>query len=246
MTPTKEDDGRHAVCNYELSFRPDAVPTAVVSLDKNQRQVRGLNLRRSKRWMLSLPGVKPEPYHLPHFDRLGRYTGTSKYTLACEPPDVLSISVATVFGRLKRYTSAHNPVELVKPRLRDILRAAAYYVLSKNSYFMDRLLYFLRNLKSNGKLIHRTMLYYLARSDADKRFVYGQVCFQTNWLIFRAAKPRDKSLYLKLVADKFPEYLDYRDTRRPCRYGYVRLMSTTLAEGVAGIGRSMGEVSLTV
>jgi len=178
---------------FELSYAPNAREITAVTLPRDQRQVRGLNLRRSQRWCnMVFPGVGG-PYELPHIDRLGRFTGASVYTLACNPADLVSITASTVFGRLKRYASAHNGSKEANRHLREILRAAVYYTLSKNSYFMDRILCFLRDLKKHGKLIHKVTLKYLAKCDADKRFVYGQACYNANWLIFRACRPRDKS-----------------------------------------------------
>lgn len=221
---------------YELSFSPDAVPIQAVNLPRNQRQVRGTTLKRSKRWSMCFPGIGG-PYQLPLIDRLGRFTGASVYTLACEPADVLSTTVATVYSRLKRYAGAHNKNFVVNRYLREILRAAAYYVISKNSYFMDRILFFLRNLERNGKQVHKTTLYFLARCNADKRFVYGQVCFQTNWLIFRACQPRDKLHILNKCDRISPDFLGKPGS---ARRGIVRSTTTMFAENVAAVGRSKG------
>jgi hypothetical protein len=168
---------------------------------------------------------------MPHIDFLGRFTGESVYTLACDPADVLSTTVATVFSRLKRYAYAHNDRNIVLKLLRTILSAAAYYVLTKNSYFMDRLLFFLRNLKDNGRQVHRLTLKFLARCDADKRFVYGQVCYQTNWLIFRACKPRDKSHHKTLrLPTNLGRDLDWLGVKN------IRSHVTMSAEDVAIVG----------
>jgi hypothetical protein len=219
---------------YELSSRPGQERLASVRLPRSQRQVRGTNLRRSQRWLDSYPAVSGE-YQLPHIDWLGRFTGESVYTLACSPADVLSTTVSTIYGRLKRYAYAHNEREVVNKRRRDLLRASAYYALTKNSYYMDRVLYFLRNLRKNSSLIHRVTLKFLMGCDADKRFVYGQVCFQTNWLIFRAAKPRDKSHQkFKSPTDLAPE------GGRVKRSKNVRSLTTRSAEDVAMIGRLDG------
>lgn len=203
-----------------------------MKLPSNQRQVRGLNLRRSNRWLDTLPVVRNE-YELPLIDRLGRFTGESVYTLTCKPADVLSITIATIYSRLKRYVNAHNERELVLPRQRDILRVAAYYSLTKNSYFMDRILVFLRNLKKYGKLIHKLTLKCLTKCDADKRFVYGQACQNANWLIFRACRPRDKSHIKQVMFGNAPPAA----VERAWPNYSVRFAVTTIAENVATVNR---------
>lgn len=217
---------------WEIKYGKVEESFSAVTIPRTQRQVRGTDLRRSKRWLMSFPGIGG-PYQLPLIDRLGRYTGASVYTLACEPADVLSSTVATVYGRLKRYAHAHNKKFVVNKYLRTILRVAAYYTISKNSYYMDRILFFLRNLEMNGKRLHPITLHYLTRCDEDKRFVYGQVCYQTNWLIFRACRPRDKLHHLKIMDRINPDYLGKPGSMRR---GYVRSIVTKLAESVATIG----------
>jgi len=223
---------------HEISFKPGATSINAVVLPPNQRQVRGLNLKRSKRWSDAFPRMGGG-YELPLIDRLGRFTGSSVYTLACEPADVLSTTVATVFSRLKRYAFAHNSAREVARLLRVILKAAAYYTLSKNSYYMDRLLYLLRTISRNGNRIHPLTLKFMTKMDADKRFVYSQVCHQTNWLIFRACRPRDKSIQSKSKhATPLP-----RDKGRLLN-GYVRSIITGICESPAMIGRPNGVLSL--
>lgn len=222
---------------YEISRRPSDKPLAARVIPQDQRQVRGAQLRRSTRWLDSFPAVGGS-YELPHIDRLGRFTGESIYTLACEPADVLSTTVATVYGRLKRYAAAHNKRDVLSRHYRNLLRVSAYYTLSKNSYYMDRILFFLRNLEKNGKHIHPTTLKFLTKCNADKRFVYSQVCYQTNWLIFRACKPRDKLHFKHKKSLGTPRgYLDVRGT---AQHGRFRSNMTALAESVAMIGRTKG------
>jgi len=193
-TPTvnKELSGPPRKAFYELSSNPGAVQEKGVLLPIAQRQVRGATLRKSGRWIEQLHVVR-NWFEIPHIDRLGRFTGRSIYTWQCRPADVFTTTVSTVASRLKRYAASHNSSQVVGKHLRSILRASVYYVLTHNSYFMDRILYFLRNLGERGKLIHRLTLKFLIRCDADKRFVYSRACFHANWLLFRARGPRDKS-----------------------------------------------------
>jgi hypothetical protein len=39
---------------------------------------------------------------------------------------------------------------------------------------------------------------FLCTLDENKRFVYSQVYFQTNWLYTRALAPRDKSIWFRI------------------------------------------------
>jgi hypothetical protein len=222
---------------YEISRRPGDKPLVAKVIPVDQRQVRGAQLRRSTRWLDTFPAVSGE-YQLPHIDRLGRFTGESVYTLACNPADVLSTTVSTIYGRLKRYAAAHNQGSVLRKWTRVLLRASAYYALSKNSYYMDRILFFLRNLEKNGKLIHPITLKFLTKCNADKRFVYSQVCYQTNWLIFRACKPRDKLHFKhKKSLGTPPGFLDLQGT---ARHGRFRSNITALAESVMLLGRTKG------
>jgi hypothetical protein len=226
----------HYLPYYEISYRVGDVPVSAVDLPACQRQARGVTLKRSKRWLVSWPNILTTRYHLPLIDRLGRFTGESAYTLPCEPADLLSTTISTIFSRLKRYAAHHNKREIVGKRLRDILRASTYYALSKNSYYMDRILFFLRNLEKNGKLIHRITLYYLSKGDADKRFVYSQVSYNTNWLIFRACRPRDKSPFLHRIGPQ----VHHSRVSPWVPNARLRSMTTALAENVAFIGRPNG------
>jgi hypothetical protein len=223
----------------------------VIDLPPDQRQVRGLSLRRSKRWLATVPVVRNR-FQLPLIDRLGRFTGESVYTLAGTPADVLSTTIATIHSRLWRYACAHNEYGVCSPRRKDILRAAVYYTITKNSYFMDRILAILRNLKSCGKALHKTTLRFLSKCDADKRFVYGQACYNANWLIFRACKPRDKShfkmhLNMSVAAHKTEELClaqtaaHIRKGCKACLMRYSTLSKTTaIAENAVVIGQQWG------
>lgn len=191
---------------YELRYGYLGADLPAVKLPPNQRQVRGVSLRRSARWVDYLPEFNQMEFDLPLIDRLGRYTGKALYSIACRPTDVVATVISTIFSRLKRYSCYHNSFRAFKLREKDIFRAAVLYALSKNSYYMDRILYFLRDLKERGRLIHPVTLHFLSKGNEDKRFVYGQACYQANWLIFRAAKPRDKLPFLNKYDSRSPTF----------------------------------------
>jgi hypothetical protein len=58
------------------------------------------------------------------------------------------------------------------------------------------------------------MVRYLVKANENIRFVYSQVASQTNWLLFRAERPRDKFAGCKLtglLARKFTKHAAARD-----------------------------------
>jgi hypothetical protein len=181
---------------YELVRGDQNVPQAHFdSYPHNVSYIRGFRIKSSKRWLECGPSASGW-LPLPHIDRLGKFTGTSQCLWQCAPQQWFATVVATVAKRLCSYARRHNKSYICSRYYAVLSRVAGYYVLTKNCYVMDRILYFLRNLKNRGKLIHPLLLSFVAKLDENKRFVYSQVCYQTNWLLFRATKPRDKSKFV--------------------------------------------------
>jgi len=185
--------------------RPARVPVATLSNDPDAPlcdvktitqahppKMKGVSVRSSLRWVdiLRFPTT---PYDIPHIDRLGRYTGFTRYRWSCDPRSAIATVVATIASRLRAYCRRHNDARFIRQNDHRILRAAALYALTKNSYMWDRVLFFARNLEKRGKLIHTCLLRFLSKLDENNQFVYSQVSYQTNWLLFRALRPRDKS-----------------------------------------------------
>jgi len=166
-----------------------------VHIDSDQRQLRGARMKRSKRWLECAPSFDWKPF--PLISRLGKRTGLTMFWWKCSLPDWVASVTSTVSNRILSYISRFKTNRDIMSSYRSvILKAAGYYVLTNNSYFMDRLLFCCRNLRLRGKLIHKILLHFLSKMDANKRFVYSQVSYQTNWLLFRAAsRPRDKSKF---------------------------------------------------
>jgi len=159
----------------------------------NPRQ-KAVSIRSSTRWIDTFK-TPNGGLSLPFIDQLGRFSGQTVYRWSCDPRSLITTVVSTISKRLVSYCRKHNPWHVVKRHLKPLVGAAAYYAFTKNSYFWDRILYFSRNLEKKGTLIHRFRLYFSSKWDDDKRFVYSQVIFQTNWLLSRALGPRDKSLF---------------------------------------------------
>jgi hypothetical protein len=168
----------------------------IQNLNRNCLRAKAISIRSSTRWIDTFK-TPNGGLHVPFIDQLGRFTGQSVYRWACDPRSLIATTVATIAKRLISYCRRHNKWFVIKRHLKVLLGAAAYYCFSKNSHFWDRILFFSRNLEKRGNLIHRLRLYFSSKWDDNKRFVYSQVIFQTNWLLFRALRPRDKSHFFK-------------------------------------------------
>lgn len=168
----------------------------VPSFSGNAPRVRGAKIRNSKRWIAGI-SQPVTAYDFPYIDMLGRYTGSTLFRWTCDQRSFVASVVSTISNRLINRARHYNDQRLVDRNLDRIVRASFYYAISKNSYFWDRILFFVKNLEKNGKLIQTFALRYILKTDAHKRFVYGHVCSQTQWLLFRAERPRDKSAIMR-------------------------------------------------
>jgi hypothetical protein len=154
----------------------------------------GAVLRKSLRWYeMNLP-VAHTGWHIPFYDDLGRRTGHTLAVYSCDPRTYVASCTATVARRLVNYCRRHNNWNEVAKRLGPLCQVSFLYAVTKNDYMWDRILTFCRDLQKFGKLIHRIMLKFLVKTDENVRFVYSHVSFQTQWLLFRARAPRDKSV----------------------------------------------------
>jgi len=194
---------------------PGSVEYYVQHLVGDQPQRRAISVRNSKRWLRCLPlpnenGIGRE-YEIPYIDNLGRFTGHTIYRWACEPQVALATIISTVARKLLSYSRKHNKWWVVKKHFHSIVKAAYVYSISKNLWFWDRVLFFCRNLQSKGSLVHKYALKFLCKTDDNIRFVYSQVCLQTNWLLSQAKRPCDKSA----LNEKRPSPLTHLGGRRP-------------------------------
>lgn len=171
-------------------------PYVVRLLNRDCLRQKAISIRSSTRWIDTYK-TPNGGLGVPFIDKLGFYTGHLVYKWSCDPRSLITTVVSTISKRIVDYCYRHNKARVVNKYLKSLLQASAYYAFSKNSHFWDRILFFSRNLEKNGKLIHRLRLYFSSKWDDNKRFVYSQVIFQTNWLLFRAYRPRDKSLFYK-------------------------------------------------
>lgn len=194
-------------------------------LNRNTLRKRGVKIKSSTSW-IDCAKTPNGGLNVPYIDRLGRFTGTTLYKWSCDPRSLVTTVISTVANRILTYARRHNKSHVVKQYSKALLGAAAYYSMSRNSHFWDRILFFCRNLQKNGKLVHKTRLFFSSKWDDNKRFVISQVIFQTNWLLFRALRPRDKSLFyderIKRTIwsnpDSAPSPLDITNTVRDFAY----------------------------
>lgn len=175
-----------------IALSEDAPPYLAKSFSGFAPRIRGAKIKNSLRWI----EAKSQPVtelKFPYYDYLGKYTGTTLFGWSCDPRQFVASAVSTVASRLTNRCVHYNSMRLVERNMHRIVRVAYYYVISKNNWFWDRVLYFSKDLEKNGKRLHQMLLRFLSVTDANKRFVYSHVCSQTQWLLFRAERPRDKS-----------------------------------------------------
>jgi hypothetical protein len=174
------------------STNPDVIQFRMEKLENLNRSPRAIGLRNSKAWFtkLTAPLTRVE---LPLIDHLGRYTGCNIYYTGCMRPDsYVNTVISTIFQRLMNYSRKHNGLRETRIRQSILLRVAAYYGLTKNSYFLDRALHLIRFLRKRFKVLSSLTHFFSSKLNANKRFVYSHVCYQTQWFTFRARRPRDK------------------------------------------------------
>lgn len=138
---------------------------------------------------------KPEPCSFPLISNVGKFTGLSVGTFLCHKSQYIATVIATIAARLQKRLKIHNTNHVVVKSRRLIIRSACYYAITKNAWFIDRFLHLSRNLESGKKSIEFLVCKFVSAMDDYSRFVYSQVCLQTNWLLLRASRPRDKSRY---------------------------------------------------
>jgi hypothetical protein len=166
------------------------------SLPRVKCHVKSLNMLTSKAW-IKTPGGPCPPAELPYIDVHGKFTGRSSYKCSLAPQSYMSVVISTIFRRLKFWSLRHNSLKLVNINQNTLLKCSAYYALTKNVYFWNRLLFLTKDLGKNRKSVASLLFRFSQKLDAHKWFVYGHVCLQTQWLTSRAVRPRDKSAILK-------------------------------------------------
>jgi hypothetical protein len=152
----------------------------------------GYVIRRTSRWVH--PSALPVQVGLPIIYKNGQIGGSPQATARFLPHQHVATIVSTVVSRLRNHCLLHNHHRVVVKFKQLLVKAAYYYAVSKNDWFLDRFIALSKEgLEIRRKPIVGLLSKFLTRMDDYNRFVYSQVCFQTNWLYSRACWPRDKS-----------------------------------------------------
>jgi len=152
----------------------------------------GFWYRNSSSWT-GVRNEKSRLYNLPCITNLGFISNCTVYKWNCKPSQIVATLVSTVYHRLMKLMKRRHKHKAFKLS-HQVLRCAVYYVFTKNDYFLNRVLGITRVTPWKSKSRLRKLLSLVeAKLDENTRFVLRQVCFQADWLKFRAERPRDKS-----------------------------------------------------
>jgi len=168
----------------------------IKNLNDSERTALGVTLRRSPAWITTMKFPTTSSV-LPLIDYQGKFTGYGTYRVNWNPASYLGTVFATIFRRLKFVLAKRHGIGEFNKRQHLYMKCCAYYALTKNVYFWNRLLSITR--KRDGYKVVSGLLHRLSSKLNDSKwFVYGSVCLQTYWLTSRALRPRDKSATINL------------------------------------------------
>jgi len=191
------------------SLKGDGIPYCPINIRRKENlKTQGFRFKHSERWISSLRDF-PVTREIPYYDELGFFTGTSLGRWECFNESFISSCIATVYSRLNKRARKYNSYRQCESAVGAMLRAATYYALTRNSWFWDRIVFLVKDLKKNAYLIHRLSTRHMLKCDANVRFVYSHAIFQAQWLISRVLRPRDKSPLHQTKKDR-PKSIDLR------------------------------------
>lgn len=132
---------------------------------------------------------------IPYIDSRGKFSGCTLYTSNLSDQSYLATVIATVARRLHFWARRHNRFKFIERSMLEtiITKVSSIYTLTKNSYFLDRILALMKNFHRNKKPITGLVNSFASKLDVYKGFIYSQACKHAHWLTSRAARPRDKS-----------------------------------------------------
>lgn len=166
----------------------------IEGLPERKQLIRAVSVKEGN-W-LGMKNDFKKPFHIPYIDRRGKFSGCTLYRSSLTSQSYLSTLIGTVSRRLIQWSRSHQG-KLKHKVYRNletlIARISALYVLTKNSYMMDRCLVLLKNLEKNQSAIRGLLAFYVSKLDENKGFIYSQASKYAHWLTSRASRPRDKS-----------------------------------------------------
>lgn len=162
-------------------------------LPQKLSRVRAISVKKGN-W-LGLSDDFMKPFELPFIDHCGKFTGCTLYRSVMNQQDYIATLIATVAKRIDSWAWSHSKILKKDTSFLKTLvtRVSTIYVLTKNSYFIDRILVLLKNFQRHKKAITGLVAHFANKLDANKGFIYGQACSHAHWLTSRASRPRDKS-----------------------------------------------------
>lgn len=132
---------------------------------------------------------------IPLIDKRGFITGSVAHRTMMKPSSFVSTLTSTISQRALEWVLRHNGKDWKHARRHKdlIVRYSYLYAVTKSKWLWDRFLFLSKNIVENRKVLHGIHRKFLKRQDDYIRFVHNQCTFQSNWLLFRAKRPRDKS-----------------------------------------------------
>jgi hypothetical protein len=213
-----------------LSTSDSAREFEVRRMPKTPSLVRGVALRASNRWITKQKFPTSE-LMIPFINKVGKFTGTNLYRCTLQPAAYISTVIATVYRRLFFFATRpqlRNKISDWNKRQNLFAKCSAYYAISKNNYFWDRVLVLVRNINKNYGLISSILHSFVSKLDAHTWFVYGHVCLQTQWLTSRALRPRDKSALRDKYTFMSPNPYRIRDMGGMLKFEYDAIWYTLM------------------
>lgn len=170
---------------YSTDFLPDASP--------------GVNLKKSNRVWID-PPVTSNRREIPHINSVGLYSGFHVMDSLCTSSQFIATTISTIGSRLLNHLIKHKGYREAVRNKHLCVRLAYCYAMTKCTWIIDRYLAITRAegpWSAGRKFLNARIRCFVVSMDDNNRFVYGQVCSQTNWLLSRGsrASPRDKSLF---------------------------------------------------
>jgi hypothetical protein len=134
-------------------------------------------------------------FELPFIDHAGKTSGCTLYTKEMTQQDYIATLIATTSKRISSWAYSHSKIERTSSSFLKTLcaRVSTIYVLTKNSYLLDRVLVLMKDFQKYKNTIAGLIAKHASKLDENKGFIYSQACSHAHWLTSRAVRPRDKS-----------------------------------------------------